>query len=205
MKLYINPLSPNSRKVTAVRNHLGLDTEVQVVDIGKGENRSPEFLAINANGKIPALTDGDLKLWESNAIMGYLCSKKDTSLWPKSDARYDIIRWMSWELAHWGRWISTYTYETMLKGMFGQGDADPAVVEEAGKFIAKFGKVLDDHLADHKFLTGDEVTIADFAVGSHLSYRVPGKLPLDDFKNITAWEARLNEIPAWRESQPKMG
>lgn len=204
MKLYVNQLSPNSRKVTAVLSHLGLDSETQVIDLASGENRTPEFLAINPNGKIPALSDGDFSLWESNSIMGYLCSKTDTTLWPKSNARYDITRWMNWELAHWGRWISTYAFETMLKGMFGLGAPDEKVMEEAGKFIAKFGTVLDDHLSNTNFLVGNALTIADFAVASHLTYRVPAKVPLDDFSNILAWETRLNEIPAWRESAPEM-
>lgn len=203
MKLYINSLSPNSRKVTAVASHVSSDCELEVVDLGKGGNKTPEFLAINPNGKIPALQDGDFSLWESNAIMGYLCSKADTDLWPKSDARYDISRWMNWELAHWGRWISSYAYETFLRGMFGLGDPDEKAMAEAAGFIAKFGKVLDDHLAKNNYLVGNTATIADFAVASHLTYRIPAKLPLDDFKNILAWEARLNEIPAWRDSAPK--
>ncbi len=204
MKLYINSLSPNSRKVIFVANHLGLECEQKTLDFAKGENRSPEFMAINPNGKLPALTDGEFSLWESNAIMGYLCSKVDTDLWPKSDARYDISRWMNWELAHWGRWISSYGYETFLKGMFGMGEPDEKKMEEAAGFIERFGGVLDGHLADNSFLVGGNATIADFAVASHLTYRIPAKLPLDDFKNILAWEAKLNDIPAWRDSAPKM-
>ena len=204
MKLYVNDLSPNSRKVTSVANHLKLDCDIETLDFAKGENRAPEFLAINPNGKLPALQDGDFNLWESNAIMGYLCSKVDTDLWPKTNARYDISRWMNWELAHWGRWISSYGFETFLKGMFGLGEPDEAAMAEAAGFISRFGKVLDDHLSDKSFLVGDTLTIADFAVGSHLSYRIPAKLPLDDFKNILAWEARLLEVPAWRDSAPKM-
>lgn len=204
MKLYVNPLSPNSRKVTAVASHLGLDLDTLVVDLSKGENQTPEFLAINPNGKIPALKDGDYCLWESNAIMPYLCSKSDTSLWPKTNDRYDIMRWMNWELAHWGRWISSYGFETLLKGMFNLGEPDQKVMDEAAGFIAKFGGVLDDHLGKNDFVVGKTLTIADFALGSHLTYRIPAKLPLGDFKNISAWEARLNEIPAWRDSAPKM-
>jgi glutathione S-transferase len=205
LKLYVNPISPNSRKITSVFDHLGLKGEVQVVDFSKGEHRTPEFLALNPNGKIPALTDGDFNLWESNAIMAYLCAQVETPLWPKTNARYDIMRWMDWELAHFGRWISTYAYETFLKGLFGAGDPDEKVMAEAAGFIARFGKVLDDHLANREFLVGDCLTIADFAVASHLSYRVPARLPLDDFGHISAWEARLNEVPAWRNSAPRGG
>lgn len=203
MKLYINPISPNSRKVMAVASSLQLDCEVELVDLAKGENRTPEFLKINPNAKIPALVDGDFMLWESNAIIAYLCSKKDTELWPKSNVRYDVMRWMNWELAHWGRWISTYGYETFLKGILGGGPPDEKILEESARFIKKFATVLDKHLAGQKFLTGDTVTIADFAVAAHLTYRIPAKLPLDEFKNITAWEEALNQIPAWKESAPQ--
>ncbi len=204
MKLYVNPISPNSRKVTAVARYLNLDCETNIVDLGKGENRTTEFLAINPNAKVPAMVDGDFALWESNAIMAYLCSKQETPLWPSNNDRYAVMKWMNWELAHFGRWISTYGFETFLRGLLGAGEPDQKVILEAATFIAKFSKVLDDHLVDNKFLVGSEPTIADFAVAAHLTYRIPAKLPLDEFTNITAWEARLNEIPAWRDSAPEM-
>ncbi len=204
MKLYISPISPNSRKVTAVAAYLGLQCEVEAIDLSKGGNRTPEFLAINPNGKIPALIDGELSLWESNAIMAYLCGKNDTALWPKTNERYDIMRWMNWELAHWGRWISSYAFETFLRGLFNAGEPNQETMKEAEQFIQKFGNVLDDHLGRTPYLVGEGVTIADFAVGAHLTYRKAAKLPLDEFKNILAWEDRLNEIKAWRESAPPM-
>lgn len=204
MKLYVNPISPNSRKVIAVNELLGLDCDVVAVDLAKGENRVPEFLAINPNGKIPALVDNNFTLWESDAIMAYLCSKVDTELWPASNVRYDIMRWMNWELAHWGRWISAYGYETFLKAMFGLGEPDENVMQEAAGFIQRFGQVLDDHLAQNDYLVGKAPTIADLAVASHLTYRVQAKLPLGKFGNIASWETRLSEIPAWRDSAPGM-
>ncbi len=135
--------------------------------------------------------------------MAYLASKTETPVWPKSKSRYDIMRWMSWELAHWGRWISTYGYETFLKELFGQGEPDEKVLEEAGGFISRFATVLDGHLSKNDFLVDNQLTLADFAVGSHLTYRKQAKLPLDDYKYITAWESRLNEVPAWQKSAPK--
>ncbi|MBW2688115.1 MAG: glutathione S-transferase family protein [Deltaproteobacteria bacterium] len=56
--------------------------------------------ALNPNGKVPTLVDGDTVMWESNAIMCYLAGKGDTELWPKSAKRYDILRWMFWESNH---------------------------------------------------------------------------------------------------------
>ena len=126
MKLYTNPLSPNCRKPVAVAKHLGLELEEVVVDLGSGEHKKPAFLAINPNGKVPVLVDGDVTLWESNAIMGYLCSKVDsTELWPKSMARYDIMRWLFWEAQHFTPAAGALVFETVFKKLVGQGDPDP--------------------------------------------------------------------------------
>ena len=82
------------------RNELGIELETQTLDLRAGEQRTPEYLALNPNGKVPTLVDGDTVLWESNAIMCYLAGKGDTALWPKSAKRYDILRWMFWESNH---------------------------------------------------------------------------------------------------------
>jgi glutathione S-transferase len=79
MKLYHFPRSPNTRKVLAVIVHLGLNTELETVDLLKGEQMKPEFIRLNPNHKTPALQDGDFLLWESNAIMQYLASRKPGS------------------------------------------------------------------------------------------------------------------------------
>ena len=206
MQFYTYPASANCRKVAAVAKELGLELEEKFVDFGKGEHRSPEFLKINPNGKLPTLVDGDLNLWESNAIMGYLCSKVDsTDLWPKSNARYDIMRWMYWELAHWGPPCDTFAFENVLKGMFNLGDPDAAVLEKATEDFKKYASVLEGHLEGRKFLAGDKPTIADIAVASHLTYAVPAKIPTEGFKRINAWNAALNEVPGWRDTAPKLG
>jgi glutathione S-transferase len=95
MKLYTNLFSPNARKVHAVANELGIELDTHTVDLRAGEQRTPEYLALNPNGKVPTLVDGDTVLWESNAIICYLAGKGDTELWPKSAKRYDILRWIS--------------------------------------------------------------------------------------------------------------
>jgi len=203
MKLYINPLSPNSRKVDFVARHLELEVERVVIDFANPEHRAT-LLTINPNGKIPALEDGDMKLWESNAIAPYLCGKvAETSLWPKSNQRYDIMRWMSWQLAHFGPPIDTFAWENMLKGMFGQGAPDEAVLAEAAQRFAQFAQVLDDHLTDRAFVSGDGLTLADAALAAPLTYAEPSKLPLEPYPNILRWRASLDEIPAWKATAPQ--
>ena len=104
MKLYGFSPSPNTWKVRALAAHLGIPLDYEFVDLTKGASRTPAYLAINPTGRTPALVDGDLKLWESEAIMQYLASQRPNSLWPNdARARADIMRWQSWQLAHWGK------------------------------------------------------------------------------------------------------
>ena len=79
MKLYYHPMSPNVRRVRLAAAVLGLELDEQLVDFAKGEHKAPAFLALNPNGALPVLVDGDFALSESRAIMQYLASKKPES------------------------------------------------------------------------------------------------------------------------------
>ena len=84
MLLYNSNLSPNALRVRAVAHELGIALEIVEVDLRKGENRSEAFLALNANGKVPVLVDGDFVLWESRAINAYLAGlKSEQGLYPE--------------------------------------------------------------------------------------------------------------------------
>ena len=187
MKLYTNLFSPNARKVHAVAKELGVDLEFQTLDLRAGEQRTPEYLALNPNGKVPTLVDGDTVVWESNAIMCYLAGKGDTDLWPKSAKRYDILRWLFWESNH---------LTNALNRLFGQkffsgGNPDQAIVERANKDFRKYAMILDDNLADKQFVTGDSLTLADFAIGVVFGYEVPLELPMDGLDNVARWYGAL--------------
>src|SRR5882724_11753666 len=97
MKLYVLPPSPRAFKVIALKNHLGIECEVQIVDLSKGDQLTPEYIAMNPNRKMPVLEDDGFVLWESNAILFYLASKKpESALWPR-EVRHqaDVLRWLA--------------------------------------------------------------------------------------------------------------
>jgi glutathione S-transferase len=183
MKLYTNLFSPNARKVHAVAHALGIELETHTVDLRAGEQRTPEYLALNPNGKVPTLVDGDTVMWESNAIMCYLAGKGDTELWPKSAKRYDILRWMFWESNHLTNTLNVLFGQKFFSG----GNPDQKVVERATKDFRKYAKVLDAHLANNTYVTGDTLTLADFSVGVAFGYAVPLELPLEGLDNINRW------------------
>src|SRR5436309_2838230 len=79
IELYVFPPSPRAFKVMVAANHLGLDWTPRMIDLRKGEQKAPQYAALNPNMRMPTLKDGDFVLWESNAILQYLASKRQES------------------------------------------------------------------------------------------------------------------------------
>lgn len=202
MKLYYFE-TINGQKVCAVAKYLDAPVEYIHVDLGKGEQKSPAFLAINPNGKIPALVDGDTVLWESNAIMCHLARKAKSDLWPTDPVKQiEVLKWLSWNSEHFTRHAGTLYFNHVIKPKFGIGAPDEKAVEEAIGFAKQFVAVLDRELEGRTFLLGDHLTVADFAVSVTLPQAETIKLPIEGFKNIARWKAQLEDIPAWREPFP---
>ncbi len=201
MKLYYSE-TLNPRKACAVARYLNSPVEFIRVDLRRGEHKTPEFLAMNPNGKVPVLQDGGRSLWESNAIMCYLSDAAKSDLWPHDARQVDVLRWLSWDAQHFTRHASTLYFEHIIKPQFGIGKADAATVEEATRYFKIYARTLSDHLSRRDFLVGDALSIADFAVANALPYADAAELPLDEFPEIQRWHARLGELPAWREPFP---
>src|SRR5258705_5626104 len=168
--LHVFPSSPRAAKVIALVDHLKLEVEYRTVDPFKGEQRQPEYTALNPNQRMPVLEEDDFVLWESNAILQYLTSKRpELGLWP-ADARgqADVSGWCSWEAAHWTPACAILAFERVVKKLSGQGEPNPAEVARGEGMIRQFAGVLDGHLRGRKWLLGDALTIADFTVGAPL-------------------------------------
>jgi len=202
MNFYTINGSPNSRKVHAVLNYLGIDATINALDIFAGELDTPEVQALNPNGMIPILEDGNFILWESNAIMQYLAdSVAESDFYPRDPRqRADIHRWQCWELAHFNRATSTILFEKMLKPMLKIGEPDEAKITEATANFHQYAKVLDAHLADKNFMLGDKLTIADFSVAAFSGYFADAGIPVGNYPNLITWLERLDNIPAWADT-----
>jgi glutathione S-transferase len=201
MKLYYAE-TMNPRKACAVAKHLEAPVEFIHVDLGAAEQRRPDYLAINPNGKVPALVDGQLTLWEANAIMIHIARRTWSDLWPSDERQVDVIRWLSWDAEHFSRYAGVFYFEHLIKRRFGLGDPDAAALEEATGYLRKYADVLNDHLTGRRFLCGDSLSVADFAVSVTLPYAEEAKLPLDGFQEIRRWRDRLEALPAWRDPFP---
>jgi glutathione S-transferase len=198
LKLHAFPMSPRGFKVLAVAEHLGLPYDFVLCDLTKGDQKTAAYTAVNPNQKMPALEDGDFKLWESNAITQYLASKKPGALLPLDEqARADVARWMFWESTTWDRAVAILTFEHAVKALFGLGGADPAEVAKGEQMFHFAAKILDAHLKGRDYICGDALSLADFSIGAALTVAEMGRLPLAPYAEIQRWGARMAELPAW--------
>ncbi|WP_437756061.1 glutathione S-transferase family protein [Sorangium sp. So ce1389] len=199
MKLYIVPGSPNCRKVQAVVHELSVPVEAVLVDFAAGAHKRRDYLAINPNGLVPSLVDGDLRLWESNAIMQYLADAHGaTSLFPRDlRRRIDVVRWQCWELSHFGRALGAVLFERLFKPLMGQ-QPDEAIAQRALEQFQPCAALLDAHLRGREFVAGDTVTLADYSLGCQLPLAALGRVDLAPYPELRAWLARLHEREAWR-------
>ena len=201
MKLYYSDvLAP--RKACAVARYLKAPVDFVYLDLHKGEHQTPDYLAINPNGKVPALTDGERTLWEADAIMCHLSERAGSDLWPHDSRQIDVTRWFSWNAQHFYRHGGTLYFEHVIKPRFDLGGPDPATVEPALAGFRKFAAVLNDHLDGRKWLVGDGLTVADFSVAVTLPYAERAAMPLDEFPEVRRWHDQLNAFEAWQEPYP---
>jgi len=167
LQVYLDPCTVNSRKVLAGLELVGMPYELRHVDYFTGAHKKPEFLAINANGAVPAVVDGDFALSESNAILQYsadlIGSEKH---YPKDlKQRADINRWLLWEASTWFPSCYTYLVEYVVKPLLNTAP-DEGVIEKEAPNWHRLAGLLDARLAKSKWLAGDTVTIADIAVAA---------------------------------------
>jgi glutathione S-transferase len=207
LTLYATPLSANGRKVLAVARQLEVQADVRTINVYRGEGRAAEYLAINPSGKIPTLVDGDLTLYESNAILQYLSEAHGNfRLWsrdPKARAR--IARWLFWESGHWQPVLATLLSpcvgHRLLPEVVPRASVNPNW--DAADLRALLG-VLTAALNMTAFLAGNEVTIADLAVAGMVTYFRVARFPFEEHPRIMDWYSRIEMLDGWRATQESL-
>lgn len=182
---------------------LGQPVEVVRVDLVKGEQRSPQMLKMNLNGKVPVLEHDGFHLWESHAIMQYLADKTPgQTLYPTEiQARADVNRWLFWSAHHFAPSVAILNWERVVKSFLKANAPDPAreVVGEAQ--VRECVRVLSAHLAGKTWLANDSLSLADYAVAAPLMSIDSARLPIDDAPNLLAWFGRVKELDAWKKTE----
>jgi len=189
--------TPNGRKVSIMLEECGLPYRVHTIDIGKGEQFTPEFIAINPNGRIPAIVDPQgpdgkpMQLFESGAILVYLAGKTGRFLPLSVRAKYEALQWLMFQMGGVGP-------------MFGQAhhflraakEPVPYGIERYGKETRRLYGVMDRHLAGTPFLAAGEYTIADIATYPWVARHEWHKVELAEFPNVKRWFDTIGRRPA---------
>lgn len=200
LKLHVFPLSPRAFKVMWCANHLGISYEIAPVDFAKGTQRTLEFTALNPNMRMPVLEENGFVLWESNAIIQYLASKKpEAGLLPdEPKARAAITKWQFWDSAHWDPACAIFAFENYVKKLFGRGEPDPKEIERGEELMARICPVLDGELQKQRYVAGDTLTAADFSLGGMFWIAENAKFPFEPYRGIQRWAADLQSLSSWR-------
>ena len=201
MKLYSSPGSPNALRSRAVIFELDAPVEIVTLDFGKGENRAPEFLKLNPNGKVPTLVDGDTVIWESRAINAYLAAKFPTAdLYPTDLVKRAMVdQWSNWQAIHLGPSMQRVAFERVQKKAFGRGEANEEAIAADVNTIADLLPILEIQLADRHWVTG-QLSLADFALATTFILRKAARLGVESHPNVVAWIERLEARPSWQKA-----
>jgi glutathione S-transferase len=196
-------MSGNSLRVAYALYEAAAPFTPHVLDARGGENRTPEYRAINPMGKIPSLVDGAFKLWESNAINLYLAEKfPRAGLLPDSaEGRAGVHRWLFFQAAHVSpaaRPIFTVLNSTVRAYWGFRGD--PAGVETSRPELARYLSVLDGALERREWLEGT-FSLADIAYAPHLWLLAEGGFDYGPWPSMRGWYERLTARPAWKEAR----
>lgn len=202
MRLYHNPLSSNARRVLLLAKQLDLQLEEVLIDLGNEADRQ-RLREVNICGKVPVLEDDGMLLWESCAIMQYLADKAGAqALYPKElKARADVNRWMFFAAQHFSPAIGILTWENLWKKFVTGAGPDPVEIAKGEAFVHEHARVLDKHLAQRQWISGEGLTLADFALAAPLMYLNRVKIPVEQYTHLQAWYARVQQLPAWQQSE----
>ena len=191
MKLYDWPLSGNAYKIRLLLSLLGIEYEKVTVDLRSGESRKPDFLKRNPKGQVPVLEDGEITVWDSQAILVYL------------GRRYGGERWLPLDpapMAEVAQWLAVSENELLF------GLARARAVKKFGRNFdleacQDYGraglKVLDAQLEQRDWLAGAQPTIADVACYPYVALAPEDEVPLDDWPNVLGWIRRVQGLPGY--------
>lgn len=187
--------TPNGHKVSIALEEMGLAYNLHVLSFDKAEQKAPEFLAINPNGRIPAIVDTDVEggfaVFESGAILLYLAEKTGRFLPSDTQGRSRAIQWLMWQMGGLGP-------------MMGQANVFvkyfperiPAVMQRYQRESRRLLEVMDGQLGRTEYLAGDDYSIADMAAYPWARIHAWPEVPIDGLDNLARWLDLVGARPA---------
>jgi GSH-dependent disulfide-bond oxidoreductase len=187
--------TPNGKKVSIMLEEVGLSYDVRPVNLSKGEQMKPEYLAVNPNNKIPSIVDSDgpggqsFKLFESGAILMYLAEKTGKFCPQDTRKRYEVIQWLMFQMGGVGPMFGQANY------FFRLAEKVPYAIERFHKEAIRLYKVLDRQLGQQDYLAGD-YSIADIATYPWVWRHDIHQVKLEEFPDVKRWYDAISARPA---------
>ena len=189
--------TPNGRKVSIALEELELPYNVHPIDIGKGDQYDPAFLAISPNNKIPAIVDPDgpdgasISLFESGAILLYLAEKTGRLMPSGVRGRYRALEWIMWQMGNFGPFLGqVHHFKRFAK------EKIPYAIERYDKEARRLYQVLDNRLSEALFLAGETYSMADILTFPWAARHTWQEIELKDYPNVERWYRQLEARPA---------
>jgi GST-like protein len=189
--------TPNGHKVHIALEELGLPYRVVPINIGKGEQFRPDFLAITPNHRIPAIVDPDgpggqtLRLFESGAILIYLAEKTGRLLPADPMARLAALQWLMFQMGGVGPMFGQYNHFATYAP-----EKIPYAIERYGNEVKRLHRVLEKRLGESAYLAGAEYSIADIATFPWIRNADRRGIDLAEFPGVKRWHDAIAARPA---------
>ena len=211
--LYYWP-TPNGHKITLFLEESGLPYTIRPVDIGKGDQFRPSYLAISPNNKMPAIVDHapadggkPISVFESGAILVYLAGKLERFIPRDARGRIACLEWLFWQVGGLGPMTGQHGHFSVYAP-----EKIPYAMERYRKESERLLGVLDRRLAGRRFITGNDYTIADMACYPWINAYDKAPLDMEPFADVRRWHAAIRARPATarayardREVNPTVG
>jgi glutathione S-transferase len=189
IRLYTTLLSGHGHRVKLFLSLLDLPFDIVELNMKAGDNRKPEYLALNPFGQVPTIQDGALTLFDSNAILVYLAKRYGDPSWLPDDPEgaAAVQRWLSLAAGQ----IAYGPCAARLVTVFGA----PLDHQSAKNIAVKLFDVIEQELTHKPFAAGDHPTIADIAAHTYIAHAPEGGVSLDAYPHIQAWLRRIEALP----------
>lgn len=201
LKIHANSLSQPCNKVRYACELLGLEYEWIAKDFQSGELKSPEYLALHPAGKVPVIEDDGMVLFESEAIVRYLCDKHGSALYPRDlVARAIVDQWSAFSVQHVGLAMGKVVFNRLIAPMF-ELEVDERSLAEGIEWLKRYLPIVDSRLSASPYLGGDNLTIADLSLLSVLDAAERADVALADYAALSKWRAGLQSQDFWKKAQ----
>ncbi len=185
--------TPNGRKASIMLEEIGLDYTVRSIDITKGDQFTPEYVAINPNSKIPAIVDrdADITVFESGAILIYLAEKTGKLLATDPKQRFQTIEWLMFQMGSVGPMFGQYNHFNKYAK-----EKIPYAIERYKKETLRLFNVLNTQLSKAEYVSGNDYSIADIAIYPWIAAYKFMELTLDEYSQLKRWYQTVKQRPA---------